>query len=323
MKQLYSLLSLIFLLSPLIAQNSVKVYFNEIRANDASTDDIEYIELIGPAGLNLNGYVIRHYNGASTSDGSLWSHTIGTFSIPNDGITDSKGVSLGLYVLGAASVTNVDESTSWSNNRIQNGPDGLILYDGDPNSGGNILDAIAWEGTGDLTTDDPGTVTTTGLKSANNYPHVTPDDDSGDNSLQAPNSVFDDDGSNWTLAAATPGAINAGQISGNIQLTSSETDIPTTMVNTVSGTPITVDANFDDATTGVVSVEVKAINNVSLEIPKGSGNFFNSVASKYTGFAVASLNIEAKVTTASSPSISLLITDAVGNRTVWVYKFFP
>ncbi len=323
MKRFFSLLSLIFFLTPLVAQNSVKVYFNEIRTNDASIDDQEYIELIGPTGIDLTGYVIVHYNGLASSDGGLWSHTIGSFSIPDDGITNIEGTQLGFYVLGAATILNVDESTNWSNNRIQNDEDGLVLYDSDPNSGGNILDAIAWQGSGDLAIDDPGTVTTTGLTSANNFLHVTIDDDADDNSLQAPNSVFDDDGSNWTLNAATPGAINSGQTSGSIQLTSTETDIPTTMINTVSGTPITVDANFDDATTGVVSVEVKSINNVSLEIPKGSGDFFNTVASKYTGFAIASLNIEAKVTTASSPSISLLITDAVGNRTVWTYRFFP
>jgi len=322
MKRFFSLLSLIFFLSPLLEQNSVKVYFNEVRPDNAGTDNSEFIELIGPVGTDLNGFKIIHFNGAASSDGGLWTHIIGSFTIPDDGITDSEGNSLGFFILADIGVSNQDETLpdiTGSASDIQGGPDGVFLFD----SKDKLLDAIAWEGTGDIGVDDPDSVVISGITSANNYLHVTIDDDAGDNSLQAPNSVFDDDGTNWTLAAATPGAINTGQVSGSIQLTSSETDIPTTMINTVSGTPITVDANFDDATTGIVSVEVKAINNVSLEIPKGSGIFFNTVASKYTGFAVASLSIEAKVTTASSPSISLLITDAVGNRTVWVYKFFP
>ncbi|MDP7037378.1 MAG: T9SS type A sorting domain-containing protein, partial [Candidatus Marinimicrobia bacterium] len=53
---------------------------------------------------------------------------------------------------------------------------------------------------------------------ANNYIHGTPDDDSGDNSLQAPDNVLGDNGSGWTLASATPGAINSGQTSGDISL---------------------------------------------------------------------------------------------------------
>lgn len=193
-------------------QNSYRVFINEIRANDASTDDIEFVELVGPAGTTITGLILRHFNGSASSDGGIWSHTIGTFTLPDDGVVDENGAALGYYVLGDATVPNLDESIPGD---IQNGPDGIILYDTD---GTTILDAVAWEGEGDLTDDDPGTVTTAGSTSADNYLHVTVDDDSGDNSLQAPDSVFDDDGSGWSNAAATPGAINTTQTNMSVAL---------------------------------------------------------------------------------------------------------
>lgn len=198
-----------FILS--FSQNLYHVYFNEIRADDASTDDIEFIELIGPAGLDLSGFTIIHYNGNETSDADIWQHTIGTFTIPDDGIVDDHGGPIGFYVLAALTVPNRDETLPAS---IQNGPDGLVLHD--PES--NILDAIAWEGSGDLATDDPGTVSTSVSITADNYLHVTIDDDALDNSLQAPSVGYADDGSGWLLGAATPGALNFNQVNGDISL---------------------------------------------------------------------------------------------------------
>lgn len=203
----------IFLLmcSYLISQNQYKVYFNEIRANDDATDDIEFIELIGPAGTNLSAFKITHFNGSETVDGGIWQHVIGPFTIPDDGITDDQVLPLGFYVLAMTGVTNADETIPGA---MQNGPDGLVLYD----ASGNILDAVAWEGAGDLVVDDPGTVFTNVAVNTNSYLHITVDDDAGDNSLQSPNNGYADDGSGWLLGAATPGAVNFNQISGDISL---------------------------------------------------------------------------------------------------------
>jgi len=200
----------ILLFSFTFTQNSYQVYFNEIRADDASTDDNEFIELIGPAGTDITGLIIVHYNGAASSDGGLWSHTIGSFTIPDD------CAGKGFYTYGSEG-NGYDDASGWSGGgRLQNGEDGLILYDTD---GITILDAIAWQGSGDITTDDPGTVTTIGLTTANNYLHVTIDDDNHDNSLNAPNNVVGDNGTGWILATATPGAINSGQTAcGDITL---------------------------------------------------------------------------------------------------------
>lgn len=68
----------------LFSQNSYLVYFNEIRSDDAGTDDAQFVELIGPAGTDITGLIIKHYNGDAGGDGGLWTHTIGSFTIPND-----------------------------------------------------------------------------------------------------------------------------------------------------------------------------------------------------------------------------------------------
>jgi hypothetical protein len=195
-------------------QNTYNVYINEIRANDAGQDNREFLELIGPAGTVLTNFRIAHHNGASGSDGEVWSSTIGTFNIPDDGITDNNGTALGFYVLGDNHVTNVDETTGWTNDRLIDTTAGLILYD-DLN---NIIDAVVWGNAGDLTVDDPGTVTITPPTNADNYLHVTVADDAGNNSLEAPNDIVGDDGSGWTNSGETPGAINTAQTGGDVAL---------------------------------------------------------------------------------------------------------
>ncbi len=215
-----------------------QVRINEIRADDASSDDIEFVELIGVAGTDITGYQIYHVNGSGDSE--IFTHTIGTFAIPDDGITDDDSNSLGFYVLGTGSFsTGTDESTASS---LQNGPDGIILY----NASGDVIDAVAWQGAGDISTD----ITTTGSSSADNYLHVTSDDDSGDNSLQAPNDVVGNDGSGWTLASATIGSINDGQTSGSIILESSVKSEPANHASSfsASGSINSVDLSWTDAT---------------------------------------------------------------------------
>lgn len=196
------------------AQNAYKVYINEIRAADQGNDDREFIELIGPAGTDITGFRIAHHNGAAINDGEVWSTTIGSFVLPNDAI-DINGKQLGFYVLGAShpQLSNVDESTGWTSDRLLDATAGVILYD----ASNNIIDAVAWGSAGDLTSDDPGTVTTLPPTTANNFLAVTSGDDGGNNSMEAPNDVLGDDGTGWTNAGETPGALNSGQ-TGDVSL---------------------------------------------------------------------------------------------------------
>lgn len=187
--------------------------FNEVRADDAGTDDIEFFEIIAPAGMNLQGYKVVHYNGAETSDDLIFTFMFPSFVVPNDGVYSTNGTALGFVVVGMNNPTNPIPNLDFvlPAGGLQNGPDGLVLYD----PAGNIVDAVAWEGPGDLITDNPGTVTTNPPPWAPNYLHVLPDDSSDDRSLQAPNNVLYNTG-NWSLAAATPGTLNAGQTSGSL-----------------------------------------------------------------------------------------------------------
>lgn len=197
---------------------SSQPFFNEVQADGASTDTNEFIELIAPAGINLEGCFIRHFNGADSDDGGLWRFTFPSFVVPDDGVTDTNGVALGFVVVSQNSnyVANTDFILPGA---IQNGPDGLVLYD--PSS--NVIDAIAWGGAGDLTTDDPGTISTNVSPSANTYLHVLRLDSSTDTTLQAPNNVLGAT-TNWSLSTATPGAINGTQSSGKIVLSDKDTD---------------------------------------------------------------------------------------------------
>jgi hypothetical protein len=198
-----------------VASSSSLVLFNEIRIDSASTDTNEFIELAAPAGLNLQGYSIRHYNGDAASDGGIWTFTItNAFIVPNDGVTDSRGTPLGFVVIaqsynGVVYVPNADFILP---NTLQQGPDSAILFD--PQS--NVIDAVAWAGTGDTDIDDPGTVSRAVDPTAANYLHLIAKVTADDRSMQAPNNVLADPGSSWLNADATPGAININQSSGNV-----------------------------------------------------------------------------------------------------------
>lgn len=198
---------------------SDRPFFNEVQADGTSTDTNEFIELIAPAGVNLQGYFIRHFNGATNEEGGLWRYDLPSFTVPDDGVDNTNGQALGFVVISQNS-NNVANTDLLLPDTLQNGPgDGLVLYD----SVTNILDAIAWGGAGDLAYDDPGTVFTNISSIENTYLHVLRSDSADDKSLQAPNDVIGTT-TNWILATATPGAINSGQVSGSLVTTEKDTD---------------------------------------------------------------------------------------------------
>ena len=85
-----SVLTLIFTISFIFSVESQEIYLNEIRANDAGTDDAEFIEIIGPAGSDISDWSISHVNGIDGSEQFVFSFPPGT-TIPNDGILDNSG----------------------------------------------------------------------------------------------------------------------------------------------------------------------------------------------------------------------------------------
>lgn len=220
---------------PLSSNQTLVAHFNEVEADDGGTDDGEFVELIGHAGVDLQGCKLVHLDG-STGDGGAWTFTFpaATNSIfPDDGIIDTNGIACGFIVLaqpGGTMATNcdflmpVDPSATNTNlplASLQNGPDGLILYDID----NNVLDAISWgdfgapELTGDILLDDPGAgvVSRTVPSTWAPFLHYMLYDRS-DNTPQAPNDVIGDTGVHWEALNPTPHALNAAQVNGSFIL---------------------------------------------------------------------------------------------------------
>ena len=199
---------------------SFRPMFNEVQADGNGTDTNEFIEIIGPAGLDLTGYRIEHRNGAATTDGPAWTFTFPAFTLPDDGAAEHGGAALGLAVISQNSnyVANTDFLLPGS---LLNAGDGLILYD----ASGTILDAVVWLGdTFDLGVDDPATVSTNVPPGSKNYLHQIGTDSSTDTCPQAPNNILMATGT-WYNALATPGTLNAQQQSGNIIMAPGDADL--------------------------------------------------------------------------------------------------
>ena len=202
------------------SSTNLKPMFNEVQADGNGTDTNEFVEIIAPAGLNLAGYRVEHRNGAATTDGAVWTFTFPSFTVPDDGILDAGDMPLGFAVIGQNSnyVANTDFILPGG---LLNSGDGLILYD----AASNVLDAVVWLGdTFDIGVDDPATVSTNVPPGSKNYLHQIGTDSSTDTCPQAPNNVLMAVGT-WANAAATPGAINAQQMSGELILAPGDQDL--------------------------------------------------------------------------------------------------
>ena len=202
------------------SSTNLKPMFNEVQADGNGTDTNEFIEIIGPAGLDLTGYRIEHRNGSDTTDGAVWSFTFPAFTLPDDGVVDSGSNPLGFAVISQNSnyVANTDFVLPGG---LLNSGDGLILYD----DTGTILDAVVWLGdTFDIGVDDPSTVSTNVPPGSKNYLHQIGTDSSTDTCPQAPNNVLMATGT-WYNATATPGALNAQQQSGELILAPGDQDL--------------------------------------------------------------------------------------------------
>ena len=206
------------------SSTNLKPMFNEVQANGNGTDTNDFVEIIGPAGLNMTGYFVEHRNGADASDGARWTFTFPAFTIPDDGIHGAGDVPLGFAVLGqqySGTVYVANSDFILPADMLASG-DGLILYDAQS----NVLDAVVWLGdTFDIGGDDPATVSTNVPPGSKNYLHQIGTDSSTDTCPQAPNNVLMATNGTWYNAAATPGAINSQQTSGSIVLAPGDGDL--------------------------------------------------------------------------------------------------
>ena len=183
-----------------ISVSAQDVYLNEIRANDASTDDAEFIEVIGVAGTDVSGYTIEHFNG--NGGASVFSFTFPSeTSIPDDGYLDDLGRPIGFLVIKNTNHAVANFDFEWGTAGLQNGPDGLEFRD----DTGTRIQALTWGGLGDLSGGTPAW-------------RDVGSDDAGDNGLSAPDGVQEILQNVWSSEVATPGDINVNQFSGDISL---------------------------------------------------------------------------------------------------------
>jgi hypothetical protein len=135
---------------------------NEVNADNpggggpgGGTDAAEFIELFGPANQSLDGLVLVFFNGFTGFGPNAVADSLSYAAYDLDGYTtDAQG----FFVLGSATVPNVDMLFLNATNNIQNGADAIALYVGDavefPNgtaaNANNLVDAIVY-GTADPT----------------------------------------------------------------------------------------------------------------------------------------------------------------------------
>ena len=167
-----------------------QLFINEIDYDQPSTDNAEFLEIAGPAGIYTN-VTVELVNG-NTTPGSVYQ----TVDIPSLTLADETD-GYGFFVIGAATVSNVDLTPSgWpAENIIQNGsPDAIVLK-----INGTIVNAVSYEGS---INDEDGNPMEVASASEDVY------EGSEGESL----SRLGLQGSPWQVAAITPGAANVDQI---------------------------------------------------------------------------------------------------------------
>ena len=160
-----------------------QLFINEIDYDQVGTDATEYLELAGPAGT-YNTVVVELVNGNNNS--VYQTADLGSITLADE----SNGY--GFYVVGVATVPNIDVTPAgWpTTNLIQNGaPDAIVLK-----VGGNIVDAVAYEGE---------------MTDADGNPMESAEGDfaGADSSM----SRVGIDGSPWEYGPFSPGAVNTNQ----------------------------------------------------------------------------------------------------------------
>ena len=176
------------------------VVINEVDCDTEGSDVLEFIELIGEPDAPLDGIVVVLFNGASNNQ-SYAAYDLDGFSLN----------STGFFVIGNELVPNVNLIVP--NNSIQNGADGIGIYEanaadwpnGTPASNVNLIDALVY-GTDDPADQDLIDVITPGQVQADEIPATI-------NPLSSLSRVPDGgapfNSSAFVQQGPTPGATNA------------------------------------------------------------------------------------------------------------------
>ncbi len=115
----YSGLAVANVLVAIVDNDAPKIVINELDSDQSGIDSMEFVELYdgGVGNASLNGYFVVFFNGNAANNGSYSSFDL-------DGMQTNAA---GFFVLGNTGVTPTPDVT-FSNNTLQNGPDGVGLY---------------------------------------------------------------------------------------------------------------------------------------------------------------------------------------------------
>lgn len=193
MKYLYPFFCLFFAFSSLQAQ----LVINELDADTASTDDLEFVEIKSETPyFNLDGYIVVFFNGSeSGADSSYYTLDLGEYS------TDVNG----LLLIGSSKVSPVPQYII-SESVIQNGADAVAIYkasymDFMPMTVAtqvNLIDALVYD-TSDA--DDEGLMALLGVSEQIN------ENQNGNKDFE---SIQRNDDGSYTVKAPTPRRLNNG-----------------------------------------------------------------------------------------------------------------
>lgn len=249
-----------------------QVVINELDCDTPSTDDKEFIELKSTTpNFPLDGYVLVFFNGNVASSTANKSY----FTISLNGLTTDAN---GIILIGNTLISPVPEKI-FSDNSIQNGPDGVGLYLGSTSdfplntlaTTTNLIDALVY---------DTGTTLVPTLQSLLG---VTVQINENANSLQTTQSIQRKNDGTYETKAPTPGANNDGSgiIFNGITIAVSTVDKnegDSFSITFTTQTNVTNDLTFTFSLNNGTFNTSDFTGNTTVTIPTGSNTFTTTIA---------------------------------------------
>lgn len=249
---------------------NAQVVINELDCDTANTDDKEFIELKSATpNFSLDGYVLVFFNGTGSQA------NLSYFVYDLDGLTTDDN---GIAMVGNALVSPVPGKL-FSDSVIQNGPDAIGLYLGNPSdfpnltqaSTTNLIDALAYG------TSDPNATALMALLG------VAVQADENINSLGTSQSIQRKNDGTYETKAPTPGVNNDG--TGVIY---NGITISTTATQFAEGQPFNITFTTQTNVTSNLNFTF-SLNNGTFDIADFSGSTSVTIPAG-SNFAVATIN---------------------------------
>jgi len=258
---------------------SSQIVINEIDADNAGSDQLEFVELKSAnPNFPLDGYVLVFFNGGSTSP---YSGTSCYFAYDLDGYTTDVN---GIAHFGNSSV-NPSPTGTFPNNLIQNGPDVVALYlgnasdfqyavqPGTPASATNLIDAVAYSNNNNQPTNMMSVLGITFCTNENI------------NGLKDTESVQRKNDGTYEVKAATPGANNdgTGVVTNYVTVSTSQTSYTegdSFNIVFTTDTPVTNETlivNFTTANGNFMANDITGGFTVSIPVGQTTGQTFVTI----------------------------------------------